>query len=125
MLAEVPEDKRKEASQYLKAVQDGLKKVQGAIDLKWVHAGLAAASHVALHIMHSFLRWLSASLTPMLPNAAGLALLCSLQVLAPAETCPMLASNQLRTGLAAVHVFARSSPGCSMLQCLLTPNDST
>lgn len=34
MLAEVPEDKRKEASQYLKAVQDGLKKVQGAIDLK-------------------------------------------------------------------------------------------
>lgn len=34
MLAEVPEDKRNEASQYLKAVQDGLKKVQGAIDLK-------------------------------------------------------------------------------------------
>ncbi|KAL3148618.1 hypothetical protein ABBQ38_014044 [Trebouxia sp. C0009 RCD-2024] len=34
MLAEVPEDKRREASQYLKAVQDGLKKVQGAIDLK-------------------------------------------------------------------------------------------
>lgn len=36
MLAEVPEDKRNEASKYLKAVQDGLKKVQGAIDLKWV-----------------------------------------------------------------------------------------
>lgn len=34
MLAEVPEDKRNEAGMYLKAVQDGLKKVQGAIDLK-------------------------------------------------------------------------------------------
>ena len=38
MLAEVPEDKRTEAIEYLKAVQNGLKKVQGAIDLKWVQA---------------------------------------------------------------------------------------
>ena len=36
MLAGVPEDKKAEASKYLQAVQDGLKKVQGAIDLKWV-----------------------------------------------------------------------------------------
>ena len=36
MLAAVPEDKKPEARKYLQAVQDGLKKVQGAIDLKYV-----------------------------------------------------------------------------------------
>ena len=34
MLFGVPQDRQEEAKQYLKAVQDGLKKVQGAIDLK-------------------------------------------------------------------------------------------
>lgn len=34
MMYGVPEEKVQEAQRYLKAVQDGLKKVQGAIDLK-------------------------------------------------------------------------------------------
>ena len=34
MMYGVPEDRKQEARQYLQAVQDGLKKVQGAIDLK-------------------------------------------------------------------------------------------
>ena len=35
MMYGVPEERQQEAQRYLKAVQDGLKKVQGAIDLKY------------------------------------------------------------------------------------------
>ena len=49
MLAGVPEDKKPEARKCLQAVQDGLKKVQGAIDLKYMLSPYIMPSLLYLH----------------------------------------------------------------------------
>lgn len=99
MLAEVPQDKRKEAGQYLKAVQDGLKKVQGAIDLKWVPA--CSCLSCSLHMSRQLIS---------LCNFTGFASLIHTQSSTIVATCKPLLSQVVLLCIY-THIHARCIPG--------------